>query len=82
MNLIGYTLGHAARTCGFRAKGYRVYMLREEGDSTGVKLAEDYELGRILRLHPELRRCRVASLEDYFGMLIFRVREAEHGGSR
>ncbi len=82
MNLIGYTLGYAARSYGFRAKGYRVYMLRDEGDSQGAKIAEDYELGRILRLHPELRRCRVASMEDYFGMLIFRVKEAEHGGSR
>lgn len=82
MNLIGYTLETAANFCALRNKGYRVYLLRGDADSTGVKLAEDYALSFILHKHPELARCRIVYAEDYFGMQIFRVREAADNGTR
>lgn len=74
------TLGWAARECGFRRQGYRVYMLRNQADTDGQLIAHDYELSRILRDHPELRRCRVAKQEDYYGITIFRVRRPECNG--
>ena len=73
--LIGKTLGYAARKMGFWAKCYRVYRLRDESDRDGVRIAEDYELKRILFEHPELRRCRIASYEEYYDIRILRVRE-------
>ena len=82
MNLTGYTLEIAAHFFGLRHKGYRVYMLQGEDDSTGVKLAEDYALSYILHKRPELAGCRIVSAEDYFGMQIFRGREAADDGAR
>lgn len=73
--LIGKTLGYAARKMGFWAKTYRVYRLRDESDRDGVRIAEDYELKRILFEHPELRRYRIASYEEYYEIRILRVRE-------
>ena len=71
---IGKTLGYLARSSGFRAKGYRVYLSAGNDDDIGVLAAEDYELKRILRQHPELRHCRVYEAEDYYGTVIYRVR--------
>lgn len=70
----GKTLMYAARELGFCAKGYRVYILQGDDDRTGRRVAEDYELGRILTAHTELKHCRVISYEEYYGIVIFRVR--------
>ena len=50
----GKTLTYAARALGFRHRGYRIFLLRDEGDQVGQRIAEDYDLNRILRDHPEL----------------------------
>lgn len=71
---LGKTLGYAARL-GLWAKRYRVYVLRDGDDRDGAQAAEDSDLRRILRQLPELRRARIAACEDYYGMLIFRVRD-------
>ena len=71
--LVGKTLGYAARKTGFRPKGYRLYLLQSADDRDGVRLAEDYELTRILRQRPKLNRARVISVEEYYGTLILRV---------
>ena len=73
--LIGKTLGWAARKMGFWAKWYRVYRLRDENDRDGQRIGEDHELKRILFEHPEMRRCRIASYEEYYDIRILRVRE-------
>jgi len=70
----GKTLGYMARRSGFRLKGYRVYVLQDPEDQNGVRIGEEYELGRILQEHPELRRSRIVRIEDYFGLTILRVR--------
>lgn len=74
--MTGYSLGYAARSCGLRQKGYRIYLLQGEDDQTGVLIADGYDLKSILRLKPELRRCRIELEEDYYGIVILRVREA------
>jgi hypothetical protein len=71
----GKTLMYAARALGFRQKGYRVYILQDEEDRIGRRAAEDYELKRILRIHPEFKHFRVISAEEYYGIQIFRVRQ-------
>lgn len=71
----GKTLMYAARALGFCAKGYRIYLLRDDADLVGRITAEDYELGRILVARPELKHCRVISAEEYYGVRIFRVRQ-------
>ena len=76
--LRGKTLGYAARTPGTYAKSYRVYLLRDENDRDGVKIAEEYDLKRIIQSRPGLNRSRIVSCEDYYGIRIFRVREAGH----
>lgn len=80
----GKTLMYAARTTGFRHKGYRIYLLQGEDDRNGLRVAEDYELTRILQDHPELKHFRVISAEEYYGIQIFRVasREPAAGGGR
>ena len=70
----GKTLGYVAGYFGFRAKGWRVYTLADENDDTGTRASEDYDLRRMLRDRPELKECRVAAAEDYYGMLLLRVR--------
>ena len=73
--LKGKTLGYAARTPGYYAKSYRVYLLRDDGDRYGTMIAEDYDLQRIIRSRKGLNRSRIVSCEDYYSIRVFRVRE-------
>ncbi len=73
--IVGKTLMHAARLLGFWRGGYRVVLLGSADDAVGRRVAEDFELGRILRQQPALKRCRVVSAEVYYGLRVLRVRE-------
>ena len=70
----GKTLMYAAMALGVCRNGYRVYLLQDKDDRTGCRVAEDYELGRILVAYPALKHCCVISYEEYYGIRIFRVR--------
>lgn len=72
----GLTLGYAARTTPLKRAGYRIFILDGKKDDTGRLAASGYELRQILWAHPELKRCRVVKVEDYFGETILRVKEA------
>ena len=71
---IGKTLGYTARFFGFHQARYRVYVLDGQDACGGSLAAEDYELKRIVQMHPDLKGHRIASIEDYYGIRIFRVR--------
>lgn len=75
----GLTLGFVARILPMKRAGYRVFILDGRKDDTGRLAASGYELRQILWAHPELKRCRVAMAEDYYGETILRVLGASTG---
>lgn len=73
-DITGLTFGFAAKQRGFAIKGYRVFVLDGEDDTSGKAVATAYELKNIVSQHPNLRNMRVASEEDYYGETIIRLR--------
>lgn len=73
-DITGLTFGFAAKHRGFAIKGYRVFVLDGEDDTSGKAVATGYELKNIVSQHPNLRSMRVASEEDYYGETIIRLR--------
>ena len=74
-HMIGKTILGIARVHDFRLKGWRVYWEPADGDRPTPKVAEDYSLKKILHDHPELKGARVCRAEEYFGIIILRVKE-------
>lgn len=79
-DIVGLTLGYAARCRGFGLKGYRVFVLDGEDDSSGKVVATGYDLKQVVKQHPELKSMRVVSEEDYYGETIIRLRETVKEG--
>lgn len=73
-DITGLTFGYAARYRGFRLKGYRVFVLPNEDDDSGRIVATGYDLKHIALQHPELKKMRVVSEEDYYGKTDIRVK--------
>lgn len=77
-DVTGLTLGYVSRFRGIRQKGYRVFIQQDVADECGKVLATGYDLAQIVRQHPELKKMRIASEEDYYGETIIRLKK---GGS-
>ena len=73
-HMIGKTLLGISRIESFRLKGWRVYLEPSEEYPAGRLVAEEFDLGRIIHSHPELRRARISSAEDYYGITILRLK--------
>lgn len=73
-DMVGKTLLGISRVESFRLKGWRVYLEPSVEHPAGRKVAEEYDLKRIIKDHPELRRARVSSAEDYYGITILRMK--------
>lgn len=56
--------------------GYSVFVLQDENDNTGVNVDESFSLGDILKKHPELSDMVVKTVNDFYGLTVFRVIEA------
>lgn len=71
---IGKQLQDIARdvTCG-AMKGICVFVLANENDTTGKRVAEEFDLRWILKDHPELRTRTVKLVNDFYGEYVFRV---------
>lgn len=77
-DITGMTLGFAAKHRGFAIKGYRVFVLEDEDNTSGKTVATGYELKNIVSQHPNLRNMRVSSEEDYYGETIIRLRSKQN----
>lgn len=77
-DITGLTFGFAVKHRGFAIKGYRVFVLEGENDTSGKAVATGYELKNIVSQHPNLRSMRVASEEDYYGETIIRLRSKQN----
>ena len=73
--MIGKTILGISRITSFRLKGWRVYWELANGGISGPMVAEDYSLKKIIHDHPELKGARVCLAEDYYGIIILRVKE-------
>ena len=73
-DMVKKTILQIAATDSMRLKGWRIYTEPSEDHPYGKKIAEDYDLKRIAHDHPELRRARIYSAEDYYGIIILRIR--------
>lgn len=71
----GKTLGYISRRHSFHIKGWRIFSLRDKHDTTGTQIATEFDLKRVLRERPALKRAKVISAEDYYGVILLRVRE-------
>lgn len=72
-NYIGNRLRSLAECTNIHYKGYRVFMLSGEEDTTGQFVAADFSIRGILRQHPEIARAVVKYAKDYCGEIILRV---------
>lgn len=72
-NSVGKTLAEIHRDCGYKAKGYAVFVLGNESDETGKLLDEDFSIGLILKKHPQYANCKVKYENDFYGTTVLRV---------
>ena len=70
---IGKTLLEVSKDCGVSFKGYSVFVLQDDKDTTGKPLDEDISIGLILRNHPEYKDYVVKYENDFFGTTVLRV---------
>ena len=74
-NPIGMTLEQVMGEGSIYTQGVAVFVLTDEKDTVGKRVAEDFSLRTILKNNPELRNARVVSHNDFFGESVFRVRK-------
>lgn len=74
-DLVGKTLLQVSRECGSSMKGYSVFVLQDDKDTTGKRLDEDISVGCILKNHPEYANAVVKFENDFYGTTVLRVME-------
>lgn len=57
-----------------RVNAVSVFVLQDENDTIGRRVAEEFSLGVILKEHVDLRQAVVVRYNDFFGEDVFRVR--------
>ncbi len=72
---VGRTLEEVMREGTVYTQGVCVFVLADEKDKVGKRVAEGFSLRTILKIHPELRNARVVKHNDFFGESVFRVRK-------
>lgn len=72
-NMIAQALGDVAKNTGFNFKGWVVFLLRDNDDGIGERVAEDIRISHILCKHPALSSCIVKYAHDYYGQTVLRV---------
>ena len=78
----GKTLSELAEKLAFSHSGYAIYVLNNDGNPLGNELCTGYDLGSMLKKHPEARNCKVEKYNNFFGMTVFRVKRPMTNGDR